>query len=93
VPVSPDSARELLQALLDLERALQSDSHIDRRLAFALHRLAFEGQLLLTEAWPALAADPATVDTLRLVQEAVDRVLSGEDIRYYERPDASGSFD
>jgi hypothetical protein len=84
-PIGPDPARELLQALRELEGALGQSPHLDRRLAYALHRLAFEGQILLTEAWPGAAADPATVDVLRLVQEAVDRVLSGEDIRYYSR--------
>jgi hypothetical protein len=78
----PDSARELMQALIDLERTFQGEGALDRRLAFALHRLAFESQILITDAWPGLAADPAVVDTVRLVQEAVDRVLSGEDIRY-----------
>jgi hypothetical protein len=81
--VDPDSARELLQALIDLERAYRDRTAIGRRLAYALHRLAFEGQVLLTDAWPAVPADPGTVDVLRIVQEAVDRVLSGEDIRYY----------
>ncbi len=80
--VGPDSARELLQSLVDLERECQDAVSIDRRLAFALHRLAFESQILVTDAWPDLASDQATVDTIRLVQEAVDRVLSGEDIRY-----------
>jgi hypothetical protein len=82
-PIGPDSARELLQALIDLEREHRGATQIDRRLAFALHRLAFEGQVLLTDSWPGIPAHPATVDALRLVQEAVDRVLSGEDIRYY----------
>ena len=47
-----------------------------------LHRLAFEGQVLLTEIPSEASADPATTTTLRRVQEAVDRVLSGEDVRY-----------
>ena len=42
----------------------------------------FEGQILHTDAWPG-AFDAWTVDTLRAVQEAVDRILSGQDIRYY----------
>ncbi len=41
--------------------------------------------MLLTDAWPALASDQATLDVLRMVQESVERVLSGEDIRYYVR--------
>ena len=81
--VTPDSARDLLQALLDLEAEGRDAGRLDRRLAYALHRLAFEGQILLTDAWPGLAADAATLGVLRLVQEGVDRVLSGEDIRYY----------
>lgn len=81
--IDPDLARELLQALIDLEAELQDTARLDRRLAYALHRLAFEGQVLLTDAWPGAASDTATVDVLRMVQEAVDRVLSGEDIRYY----------
>jgi hypothetical protein len=84
-PVGPEAARELLQALIDLERAHRDADRLDRRLAYALHRLAFEGQVLLTDAWPGAGGDPATVDVLRLVQEAVDRVLSGLDIRYYRR--------
>jgi hypothetical protein len=92
-PIAPDAAQELLQALIDLEREHRDRVHLDRRLAYALHRLAFEGQILLTEAWPGLPVDPGTVDVLRIVQEAVDRVLSGEDIRYYaeDRPARSSS--
>ncbi len=95
--LDPDTARELLQALIDLERDFRDASHLERRLSYALHRLAFEGQVLLTDAWPGLATDPGTVETLRLVQEAVDRVLSGEDIRYYaerseSEPETEESF-
>lgn len=86
--VGPASARELLSALADLEAELHGDTRIDRQLAYALHRLAFEGQILLTDVWPGGSADGATVDVLRLVQEGVDRVLSGEDIRYYPRDEA-----
>jgi hypothetical protein len=91
--IAPDAAQELLQALIDLERQNRDHTQIDRRLAYALHRLAFEGQILLTEAWPGLPVEPGTVDVLRIVQEAVDRVLSGEDIRYYseDRPAQSSS--
>ncbi len=73
---------ELLQALNALEVEYRSARSIDRRIAYALHRLAFEGQILHTDAWPG-ALDAETVNTLRVVQEAVDRILSGEDIRYY----------
>jgi hypothetical protein len=82
-PVPALAAQELLQALIDLEAASGDTISIDRRLAYALHRLAFEGQVLVTDAWPGAAADAGTVDLLRIVQEGVDRVLSGEDIRYY----------
>jgi len=73
---------ELLQALNALEVEYRNARSIDRRVAYALHRLAFEGQILHTDAWPG-AFEGETVNTLRIVQEAVDRVLSGEDIRYY----------
>ena len=84
--IAADVANELLLALLDLENQLREVTRLDRRLAYALHRLAFEGQVLLTDSPTQAAADPATVDALRRVQEAVDRVLSGEDIRYYSDP-------
>ncbi len=73
---------ELLQALNALEVEYRNAAVIDRRVAYALHRLAFEGQILHTDAW-AGALNAETVNTLRIVQEAVDRILSGEDIRYY----------
>ena len=73
---------ELLQALNALEVEYRNAALIDRRVAYALHRLAFEGQILHTDAW-AGALNAETVNTLRIVQEAVDRILSGEDIRYY----------
>ncbi len=80
--VGPDVALELLQALNALEIEFRDARSLDRRIAYALHRLAFEGQVLHTEAWPG-ALDQETVNLLRSVQEAVDRILSGEDIRYY----------
>ena len=76
------AASELLQAINALEVEYRDARAIDRRVAYALHRLAFEGQVLHTDAWPG-ALDESTVNLLRIVQEAVDRVLSGEDIRYY----------
>ncbi len=76
------AAQELLQAINALEVEYRDALAIDRRVAYALHRLAFEGQVLHTDAWPG-ALDEGTVNLLRVVQEAVDRVLSGEDIRYY----------
>lgn len=88
--IPPAVAEELLAALNDLEQQLREASQLDRRLSYALHRLAFEGQVLLTDAPTEAASDPATVHALRRVQEAVDRVLSGEDIRYFSDPAADG---
>lgn len=82
-PIGPETARDLIQSLNDLEVEFRDAPRLDRRLAYALHRLAFEGQVLLTDAWQSSGVDAATVDVLRIVQEAVDRVLSGEDIRYF----------
>ena len=73
---------ELARALRELEAEHGDATAVDRRLAFALHRLAFEGQVLLTDSWPG-AFDNWTIDALRAVQESVDRILSGLDIRYY----------
>ncbi len=87
--ITASVGNELIAALVDLENQLQDATSLDRRLAYALHRLAFEGQILLTDAPTQAAADPATEDALRRVQEAVDRVLSGEDIRYYSVPPVS----
>lgn len=84
--VTMTSVSALAQALQALEEGLRDANTIDRRLAYALHRLAFESQVLHTDAWPGLY-DEWTVETLRAVQEYVDRILSGQDIRYY--PEAS----
>jgi hypothetical protein len=73
---------ELARALHDLEKESREATQMDRRLVYALHRLAFEAQVLHTDAWPG-AFDDWTVDTVRAVQEAVERILSGQDIRYY----------
>ena len=73
---------ELLQTLNALEVEYRNATVLDRRVAYALHKLAFEGQILHTDAWPG-ALEAETVNNLRIVQEAVDRILSGEDIRYY----------
>lgn len=80
--VAPGEVAELAQALQQLEREFQGARAMDRRLTFALHRLAFESQILHTDAWPG-SFDVWTVDMLRAVQEAVERILSGQDIRYY----------
>jgi hypothetical protein len=79
--VSVAEVADLARALQTLEWELRSERTLDRRVAFALHRLAYEGQVLHTDAWPG-AFDAWTVDTLRAVQEAVERILSGQDIRY-----------
>ncbi len=78
-----DEVDELVAALSDLETSMVGATTLDRRLAYALHRLAFEGQVLLTDSLTEAASDPATIDRLRRVQEGVDRVLSGEDVRYF----------
>lgn len=83
-PLHHQSIHDLLSALQALERQLVDQHAIDRRLAYALHRLAFEGQILITDAWPELATNPDTIAILRAVQEQVDRILSGQDIRYHE---------
>lgn len=83
-PVPPGEVADLAQALHQLEGKYRERSAMDRRLIFALHRLAFESQVLHTDAWPG-AFDAWTVDVLRAVQEAVERILSGQDIRYFER--------
>jgi len=80
--VPPAEVAELAQALSDLEREYRGARLMDRELIFALHRLAFESQILQTDAWPG-AFDVWTVDMIRAVQEAVERILSGQDIRYY----------
>lgn len=86
--ITAEATRELLQALVELEAEKRGADQLDRKLSYALHRLAFEGQVLLTDVFPGLGADTSTLETLRMVQQGVDRVLSGEDIRYYseERP-------
>ena len=80
--VPPAEVAELAQALSELERDYRGVRSMDRSLTFALHRLAFESQILATDAWPG-AFDVWTVDMVRAVQEAVERILSGRDIRYY----------
>jgi len=76
---------ELTRALAQLEDELRGAELLDRRTAHALHRLALEAQVLLTDAWPGVFDDQA-VAAIRTVQEAVERILSGADIRYYSAP-------
>lgn len=72
----PTSTAELLAALRILEDENRGSAGLDRRLAYALYRLALESQVLLTEAWPG-AFDDATVAAIRSVQDKVERILSG----------------
>jgi hypothetical protein len=81
-PVPAAKVAELNRALSGLEQAFRGSAAIDRRVAHALHRLALESQVLLTDAWPG-AFDERVIADIRTVQEAVERILSGEDIRYY----------
>lgn len=80
-PVSSAAAYELSQALETLEVEYRAADTLPRAVAFALHRLAFESQILHTDAWPG-SFDQWTVGTIRSIQELVERVLSGQDIRY-----------
>jgi hypothetical protein len=82
ISVAVSDVADLARALQTLEAETHGARVIDRRVAFALHRLAYEGQILHTDAWPGVL-DEWTVDALRAVQEAVERILSGQDIRYY----------
>jgi hypothetical protein len=84
-PVPAAKAEELVRALHQLELEHRGAEVVDRRLAHALHRLALESQVLLTDAWPG-AFDGAMIAAIRTVQEAVERILSGQDIRYYPSP-------
>ena len=68
---------------IDLEVEYRDAEAIDRRLAFALHRLAFESPDPASPTPGPAPFDAWTVDTVRAVQEAVERILSGQDIRYY----------
>ena len=86
VPVSPQKVDELMTALRRLETDNQGATLLDRRLSYALHRLAMESQVLLTEAWPGVFDDRMQA-AIRGVQEMVERILSGQDIRYYENQD------
>lgn len=82
-PVSETRVAELLAALGHVEGDLRGATLLDRRLSYALHRLALESQVLLTEAWPGVF-DDRVVGAIRAVQEMVERILSGQDIRYYQ---------
>jgi hypothetical protein len=81
IPVPGAKSAELLHSLTQLELEHRGAEVLNRRLAHALHRLALESQVLLTDAWPGVF-DARMIATIRSVQEAVERILSGEDIRY-----------
>lgn len=91
-PVSPDAGRELMQAIVNMEAIHRGETSINRRLAYALHKLAFEGQILASEVGSGASVDESTIDLLRLIQEGVDRILSGQDIRYYSSHDPSSNI-
>lgn len=90
--VPPVEVAELAQALHQLELEYRGLPSMGRRLTFALHRLAFESQILHTDAWPDIF-DVWTVDTVRSVHEAVERILSGMDIRYLAAEYPTGDSD
>ncbi len=81
-PVPPAKSAELMWALRQLEEELRDAPVIERDMAHVLHRLALESQVLLTDAWPGVF-DESTIAVIRAVQEGVERILSGEDIRYF----------
>jgi len=89
-PVPPVKSAELIYALNQLEEELKGVDAIDRRTAHGLHRLALESQVLLTDAWPGVF-DERVITVIRTVQEAVERILSGQDIRYYPTPQPQAS--
>jgi hypothetical protein len=89
-PVSATKVAELTRALGQLEEEHRGADVLDRRMAHALHRLALESQVLLTDAWPG-AFDDRVIAAIRAVQEGVERILSGQDIRYYPSPSEPSS--
>jgi hypothetical protein len=89
-PVPAVKSAELIYALNQLEEELKGSDAIARPTAHALHRLALESQVLLTDAWPGVF-DERVITIIRTVQEAVERILSGQDIRYYPAPQAPTS--
>jgi hypothetical protein len=81
VPVPPARASELIRALHELEQHRRDEPVLERPLVHALYRLALESQVLLTDAWPG-RFDSRMITAIRNVQESVERILSGKDIRY-----------
>jgi len=72
---SESAADSLLSALEILDHGMASDEVVPRDLAGALYRLAYEPQVLLTEAWPVLAQDEFTLRLVRRVQAGVEQIL------------------
>ncbi|WP_169981235.1 hypothetical protein [Tautonia rosea] len=91
--LAPEVGVELIQALEELEADYRDVTELDRVLCFALHKLAFEGQILVTEGFRNHGIEDSIVDLLRLIQERVDRVLSGQNIRYFRSHDRNDSID
>jgi hypothetical protein len=73
---------ELEGALERLEGELRGRENLSRRIAHDLYRLALESQVLLTDAWPGVF-DARVIQAIRTAQEAVERILSDRDIRFY----------
>lgn len=90
--LDPGVGPELIQALVQLEAESRDAIVLDRLLCFALHKLAFEGQILVTEGTRNAEMEVSVVDLLRLVQECVDRILSGQNIRYFSSHDRNASI-
>ncbi|MGC8643185.1 MAG: hypothetical protein ACP5XB_25270 [Isosphaeraceae bacterium] len=72
---------ELCSALGRIEAEQRGATMLDRHLSYALYRLALESQVLITEVWPGVF-DDRNISAVRAVQEMVERILSGEEIRY-----------
>ncbi len=80
--IDPNAFFGLWNALEQLENSLRESPILDRRLGFALHRLGFEGQILVSEPVSGTVFEEHVIQFVRLIQEKVDRILSGQDIRY-----------
>ncbi|QEH36689.1 hypothetical protein OJF2_52740 [Aquisphaera giovannonii] len=79
--VRAEKGEEMLRALDQVEADLRGVSVLERRLSYALHRLALESQVLLTELWPGVFDEP-TIQLIRAVQERVERILSGPEVHF-----------
>jgi hypothetical protein len=78
-PVPVAKVAEIETALGQLGGQLRGTELINLRTAHALYRLALESQVLLTDAWPGVF-DERVIQAIRNVQEAVERILSGQDV-------------